>query len=88
MGYFGVTVRDATGGRLAKWGPGSGTTETDTVDNHYAGLENTTSTTLHSSSPPPDTGATVTTTWRVNPDGTTVAGAYDATVTVTATALP
>jgi hypothetical protein len=45
-GYGGVTVLDATGGRLAQWGAGAGDL-TDYTDNQYLGLQNTTFTLLH-----------------------------------------
>src|SRR5690606_15663246 len=35
----GITVRHATsGGRDPRWGPGTGTSETDIADNYYAGV--------------------------------------------------
>jgi hypothetical protein len=87
-GFFGVTVRDATGGRLAKWGAGTGWPETDVTSNRYTGLENTSDVLLHERTTYSLATDTVVLTSRVNADATTLSGAYDGTITVTAVANP
>ena len=87
-GFFGVTVRDTTGlsdNRLGKWGNANaaGWPAANFTDNFYAGLENSPSSVLHATSAaaPLDT---ITLGYRLNPSSTTTAGAYDATVVITA----
>lgn len=86
-GYFGLTVRDATGGRLAKWGIGTGTAPNDYVNNYYAGL-NTTSDTLHTRFTFSASSDTVLTTYRINLPDPQPAGAYSNVVSYTAVANP
>ncbi|MCW2926711.1 MAG: hypothetical protein JWM86_679 [Thermoleophilia bacterium] len=86
-GGFGMTVRDAGGGRLAKWGAGTGTATSDFVNNRYAGVRGGTSTTLHSRASAVS-GDVVQLGYRVNPTSTTPAGAYTDTITLTAVANP
>ena len=86
---FGVTVLHATGGRLAKWGPGTNTSATDFVNNKYAGLKGSSEVTLSNR-----TGVGVVTndtaviSFRAQPSASQVAGVYTTTVTYTATAYP
>jgi hypothetical protein len=87
-GFFGVTVRDATGGRLAKWGAGTGWPETDVTNNRYTGLENSTDVLLHERTTYSLATDTVVLTSRVNADAGTLSGAYDGTLTITAVANP
>lgn len=85
-GYMGVTVLDATGGRLVKWGTGVGSA-TDVTTNLYAGLDATTPATMHAASTA-TTGDTLSVQYRLNPLTTTPAGAYSGSVTYTAVANP
>jgi uncharacterized delta-60 repeat protein len=86
-GGIGVTIRDATGGRLAKWGTGTGTAATDYVNNKYAGLKQGTSTTLHTRASAA-AGDSVIATYRENVSTTTLAGSYTGTIVYTAVANP
>jgi len=88
-GWFGATVRDTTGAsdnRLAKWGTvnAAGWPASDYTNNFYAGLKQTTSSTLHTvtTAAPADTIAI---TWRTTPSAATPGGSYGATITLTAT---
>ena len=82
-----MTIRDATGGRLAKWGTGTGTAATDYVNNKYAGLKQGTSTTLHTRASAA-AGDSVIATYRENVSTTTLAGSYTGTIVYTAVANP
>lgn len=86
-GYAGVTVRDATGGRLAKWGTGTGTTETDFTNNLFAGLDAGTSTTLHSRSSATSADS-VLISYRINAQSSQQAGSYAGSIALTVTATP
>ncbi|MCW2921088.1 MAG: uncharacterized protein JWL76_962, partial [Thermoleophilia bacterium] len=86
-GGAGLTVLDATGGRLAKWGTGTGTAATDFVANNFAGLTGTAA--LAHQRTTYSTGVdTVTFGYRMNVPGSTLGGSYETTVTYTATANP
>jgi hypothetical protein len=87
-GFFGVTVRDATGGRLAKWGTGTGTAESDTTNNYYTGLEGTSDVLLHERLGYSAATDTVLVTWRANAAASQSPGDYDGVITLTATAAP
>lgn len=85
-GYMGVTVLDASGGRLAKWGAGSGTM-TSFATNRYAGLT-TSAGELHrrtSFSTAPDTLSVA---YRVNVGPAQRAGTYSATIAYTVVPNP
>ncbi len=85
---FGITVRDATGGRLPKWGPAGVYDESDiTTNNLYTSLENTTDVELHRRTTYSLTTDTILLTSRVN-TLTTPPGNYDGQLTLTAIALP
>lgn len=74
---------------MSKWGPGTGTTETDYVNNLYAGLDLGTSSTLHTTSRYNGAAAdTATVTYRAAIDGTLPAGAYSEIITYTGVANP
>lgn len=85
--YGGITVLDATGGRLPKWGSGTATSASDFVANRYAGLAQGTSTTLHGSSQPVASD-TVRLSWRFLIGTGAAAGTYSQSTTITALALP
>ncbi|MCW2927007.1 MAG: hypothetical protein JWM86_975 [Thermoleophilia bacterium] len=87
-GYFGLTVRDATGGRLAKWGAGTGTSESDFTNNLYAGLDASTDATLHQRTTFSATDDAIVVGYRIRVGATQPAGVYSSVVTYTATALP
>lgn len=86
-GGFGVTVLDAPAGRLGKWGTGTGTTATDFVNNAFAGLRSSTTTVLHSTTSASGP-ANVIVGWRVNVPPAQPAGAYSATVSISAIGNP
>lgn len=85
-GYMGVTVLDATDGRLAKWGVGTNTSESDYANNLYAGLK-TASGLLHKRTGP-SAGDVVTISFRMNPFATQSPGDYSSTVALTAITVP
>jgi hypothetical protein len=86
-GGFGLTVVSSTGGKdTARWG--TGTTETDYVNNRYVGLLSSTSTLLQSTSVFSAATDTVRVGFRSNVDSTIPPGAYSATITFTAVANP
>ncbi|MCW2925704.1 MAG: Transcriptional regulator [Thermoleophilia bacterium] len=87
-GFFGVTVRDATGGRLAKWGPGTGWPETDVTNNRYTALEATSDVLLHERTTYGTATDSVVVTWRADAALNQPAGAYDGVMTMTAVASP
>jgi hypothetical protein len=87
-GFFGVTVRDATGGRLAKWGAGTAWPESDTTNNLYTGLEGTTDVLLHQRTTYSSPADTILLTVRANAALSQAAGNYDGIVTLTAIANP
>ncbi|MCW2960991.1 MAG: putative haloacid dehalogenase-like hydrolase family protein [Thermoleophilia bacterium] len=87
-GFVGITVRDATGGRLAKWGTGTGTAQGDMINNLYTGLENSSEVELHRRSSYSLVTDTVVLTVRLNPSTTQKAADYDGLLTLTAVALP
>jgi hypothetical protein len=86
-GYAGMTVRDATGGRLSKWGTGTGTAENDVATNRYAGVDAATGVLLHTRATP-TAGDSVVLTWRTDPTTATSAAVHTDSFVVTATALP
>jgi hypothetical protein len=86
-GYFGVTVRDATGGRLAKWGAGTNWPASDYVNNRYAGLT-TSPQVLHQRATYGTAVDSVTVTYRTNVPALQTAGAYSSDVTFTIVAQP
>jgi alpha-tubulin suppressor-like RCC1 family protein len=85
-GYLGITVRGATGARLAKWGTGNNWPQNDVTNNKYAGIT-TTAITLHQTATTTATD-TITSTVRVDPSTTTTAGAYAETIAITVVANP
>jgi hypothetical protein len=87
-GFFGVTVRDAPGGRLAKWGAGTGWPQSYTTNNLYTGLEGTSDVLLHQRTTYASPADTIVFTVRANPGLAQAAGAYDGVVTLTAIANP
>lgn len=86
-GGGGITVLDAPGGRLAKWGTGTGTAPTDHVANRYAGIQGSTSAILHETTAP-SAAAPVTLAFRVNAGAGQVAGAYRSAVTISVVGNP
>jgi hypothetical protein len=92
LGYWGITVRSVSGGanqRLAKWGDlVGGHAATDFANNRYAGLDEATSATLHTSAVAAPGGHQVTTTYRTNRSDLQPAGAYTGRVTYTVIANP
>jgi hypothetical protein len=82
-----MTVRDATGGRLSKWGTGTGTAENDVATNRYAGVDAATGVLLHTRATP-TAGDSVVLTWRTDPTTATSAAVHTDSFVVTATALP
>lgn len=86
-GFLGMTVRAASGGRLAKWGDGTGTAETDLSANRYVGLRSTTSTTLHASGAATN-GDVLAVTWRINFPAGSTDGVYSGSTVLTAIANP
>ncbi|HXI18403.1 MAG TPA: hypothetical protein VNM48_18730, partial [Chloroflexota bacterium] len=86
-GYTGITIRNATGGRLSKWGTGTATAETDTVTNAFAALDTTTPTVLHNRTTATASDPIIAT-WRTNPSATTSSATHTETLTITATANP
>ncbi|MCW2972280.1 MAG: repeat-containing protein [Thermoleophilia bacterium] len=87
-GFGGLTVRNATGGRLAKWGTGTGTAESDfSAVNRYAGLR-TTNTLLHERTSYSAATDTVLMTYRIDVATAQQGGAYATTVNLTALANP
>ncbi|MCB0879239.1 MAG: hypothetical protein KDC46_09705 [Thermoleophilia bacterium] len=85
---FGVTVRDAPGGRLAKWGTGGGPwPEGDFVNNRYAGLT-TTPQLLHLRAGHSTSNEDVILTWRFTPALAAVDGSYASTVNVSVVVNP
>ncbi len=88
-GFYGMTVRSATGNRLAKWGtPPGGFAENDVTNNLYTGLEGTSDVLLHERLTYGTGTDTVVVTWRVNPGGGQAPGNYDGVMTMTAVAAP
>jgi hypothetical protein len=88
-GYFGVGVLDATGNRLPKWGSlGGPWPTTDTTNNLYTGLENSTDVLLHERTSYSLATDTITMISRVNAGPTDLAGDYDGLITLTAVANP
>lgn len=87
-GFMGITVRDALGGRMGKWGAGTATAESSTTLNNYAGLLASSSLVLHDRPTAAAGGDPVVVTWRADPAGTTSAGVHTETVTMTAVANP
>ncbi len=88
FGYFGATVRSATGARLVKWGtPGGPYPEADYTNNRYAGL-NTTPQVLHLRAGHVTAAETVVITWRFAPLVAQTAGNYAVPVTLTLIANP
>ncbi|MCW2972584.1 MAG: Kelch repeat-containing protein [Thermoleophilia bacterium] len=86
-GYTGLTVRSATGGRLAKWGTGTGTAEPDVVNNKYAGLGSVSAMQLHNRTTAA-AGDPVIVTWRFDPAAVTSAVVHTETITITALVNP
>jgi hypothetical protein len=86
-GYFGITVRDATGGRLAKWGPGTGWPATDFTNNRYAGLT-TAAQIVHQRATYATAAETVTVTYRTNIPPGQEPGAYATSISYTLVAQP
>jgi hypothetical protein len=86
-GYVGITVRSATGGRLAKWGTGTGTAQTDVVNNKFAGLRSSQSVVLHSRASA-TAGDPVVTTWRMDVGVGQANGTYSTQTTLTLVANP
>jgi hypothetical protein len=86
-GYFGITVRNATGTRLAKWGPGTGWPANDYTNNRYAGLT-TAAQLIHSRATYATAAETVTVTYRANIDTTQLAGTYATQIDYTIVGLP
>lgn len=90
-GFFGVTVRHATGTvntRLAKWGPGTNTDELDFTANRFAGLKFGTGTTLHSTAEATPTTDTAVVTYRFTTSASSAAGTYSTIVAFSAVANP
>lgn len=87
-GGIGITVRGATGGRLGKWGGGTGTSEGDHAANRYAGLRASTSTVLHSTTGYDTSAHQVQATARANVGTSQGAGNYTGALTLTLTANP
>ncbi|MCW2972279.1 MAG: chromosome condensation regulator, partial [Thermoleophilia bacterium] len=86
--FGGLTVRNATGGRLAKWGTGTGTAETDfSAVNKYVGLRST-NTLLHERTSYSAATDTVLMTYRIDVGTAQQGGAYSTTVNLTALASP
>ncbi|MBC7460852.1 MAG: hypothetical protein H7287_05780, partial [Thermoleophilia bacterium] len=86
--FGGLTVRNATGGRLAKWGAGTGTAENDfSAVNRYAGLRST-DTLLHERTSYSAATDTVLMTFRIDASSSQQGGAYTTTVSLTALANP
>jgi hypothetical protein len=86
-GFIGITVRNAPGSRLAKWGTGTGTAESDMVNNRYAGLKSSSRVTLHTRATS-TAGDAVVVTWRLNPDLSLQPGVYTTTTALTIVANP
>ncbi len=89
-GFFGLTVRSATGDRLGKWGtaPG-GFAETDvSANNLYTAIEGTSDVLLHERQTYGTGTDTIVVTWRANPGAGQAAGSYDGVMTLTAVANP
>jgi hypothetical protein len=86
-GYFGITVRNATGTRLAKWGPGTGWPANDYTNNRYAGLT-AAAQLIHSRATYATAAETVTVTYRTNIDTTQLAGTYATQIDYTIVGLP
>jgi hypothetical protein len=88
LGYAGVGVLDAPGGRAARWGTGGGPyPPTDFTNNSYAGLT-TTPQTVHLRSGFDPSTENIDIAYRFAPTVTQTAGAYAAAVTVTLIANP
>lgn len=85
---FGITVRDATGGRLAKWGAGTGTAETNFVDNRYCGLDSGTGSVLHSRTTYSSGPDTVQMTMRADVSTAQAPGSYQGALVLSGTANP
>ncbi|MCW2921362.1 MAG: putative haloacid dehalogenase-like hydrolase family protein [Thermoleophilia bacterium] len=89
-GFYGLTVRSATGNRLAKWGtPPGGFAEADvSANNLYTALEGTSDVLLHERQTYDPGTDSVVVTWRANPGLGQAAGSYDGVMTLTAVANP
>ncbi|MCW2959913.1 MAG: hypothetical protein JWM90_300 [Thermoleophilia bacterium] len=87
-GYLGVSVIGVTGpaGKLAKWG--TGVTNTDYVNNKYAGLRLSTGTTLHTRSSYSAAAENVTFSVRLGISSTVPPGNFEDTITISAVANP
>ncbi len=88
---IGITVLGASGGaasRLPQWGPGTGTSATDYVNNYYAGLAVGTMTMLHRRTSMYAGPDTVNLAVRMNVSSSQPAGLYTGTIAVVAVANP
>ena len=86
-GYFGVSVINATGGRLAKWGPGTGWPATDFANNLYSGLS-TSSQLIHQRSTFSLANDSISVTYRVNVDTLQPPGSYSGIVSYSMVGQP